>query len=526
AVGIMQAIGGTRARIASIYFRQALLLGAAAVAVGLPAGIAGARPICDAMARFLNFDVLDRAVPFRVFALATAVGLLLPLAAAAWPVWRGCRVTVREALSDDGVSGGTFGAAAFERWIAGIGGTARPVLLAIRNVLRRRTRLFLTAAALAAGGVFFLSALNVRASLVRTLDRFFARRRFDLTVAVAGIAPEDAIERAVAKTDGIARAEGWIAAGGAIAGEAGSPESPKHRAGDFHGGGATHRGPAGSADRFAVFAIPPGTPLLDMEIVEGRALRAGDTDAIVVNTALAANDRRFRVGGRVPLALGPETRNWRIVGIAREPFSPPTGYLPKTFFDAFHPGGANSVRVALRRGGARSIESVREDLERNLGAEGVRVASTVSAAESRFGFDQHMLMIAVFLGIVSGLLGAIGGLGLVTTMSLNVLERRRELGVLRALGATPAVVSGMLAAESAVAGLLNWTVAVAAAWPVSRILGSAVSRLAFRTKLDFAFAPEGAAIWLGVCLFFGAAASVWPAWSTARVSVREALEQP
>ena len=61
-----------------------------------------------------------------------------------------------------------------------------------------------------------------------------------------------------------------------------------------------------------------------------------------------------------------------------------------------------------------------------------------------------MLMVYAFLIAMSAILASVGGLGLMTTMSLNVLERRRELGVLRAIGATPRAVFWMLAVEAVV----------------------------------------------------------------------------
>ena len=96
---------------------------------------------------------------------------------------RGAGIPVREALADFGVSQSTFGAGALDRALAGVGGTTRPVLLAIRNGFRRRARLALTVLTLSAGGVFFMAALNVRASLVRTLDRLFRTKKFDLSVS-------------------------------------------------------------------------------------------------------------------------------------------------------------------------------------------------------------------------------------------------------------------------------------------------------------------------------------------------------
>jgi putative ABC transport system permease protein len=169
-IGVMKAIGGTRRQVARIYFGQALFLGIAAVIVAAPLGILGSRALCDYMAMFLNFDINSYAVPWWVYVLVAVVGIAAPLLAAAYPVWRGTATPVRVALSDFGMSQTNFGASVIDRVLARIGGTFSLVALAIRNSFRRRARLVLTLLTLAAGGSFFLSALNVRASLVNTLD--------------------------------------------------------------------------------------------------------------------------------------------------------------------------------------------------------------------------------------------------------------------------------------------------------------------------------------------------------------------
>jgi putative ABC transport system permease protein len=119
------------------------------------------------MAMFLNFDINSFAVPFWVYLLVALIGIAAPLIAAAYPVWRGTATPVRVALSDFGLSQANFGASVFDRLLTRIGGTFSLVALAIRNSFRRRARLVLTLLTLAAGGLFFLSALNVRASMVK-----------------------------------------------------------------------------------------------------------------------------------------------------------------------------------------------------------------------------------------------------------------------------------------------------------------------------------------------------------------------
>jgi putative ABC transport system permease protein len=441
------------------------------------------------MAMFLNFDINSFAVPVWVYLLVALVGIVAPLIAAAYPVWRGTATPVRVALSDFGLSQANFGASAFDRVLARVGGTFSLIAFAIRNSFRRRARLVLTLLTLAAGGLFFLAALNVRASMVNTLDRMFAARKSDLTVSFARAYEFEKIKKAVSNTPGVKRAEGWFISEGSL--------------GDH---------------RFTIVALPADTQLLDFDIVEGRKLTPQDTDAIVINNALAGRDPKMRVGETVTLRIGGEEKAWHIVGLAREAFAPrAVGYIPLTGMVV------NSLGLALDNTDPDAIAELKAELDRNLEAQGVRARASSTKNENRFGFDQHMLMIYVFLIVMSVIVGGVGGLGLMTTMSLNVLERRREMGVMRALGASPQIVWLMIVAEGIVTGLLSWTIAALLAWPVSKAIGNSFVKALFHSGLDFTFEPLGLVIWMLVSIGLSAVASFLPAWKASRVTVREAL---
>jgi putative ABC transport system permease protein len=479
-IGMMKAIGGTRWQIARIYFGQALLLGIAAIAIALPIGIWGSRALCRAQAVFLNFDITSFAIPAWVYLLVVVAGIVVPLLAAAVPVWRGSGVSVRRALADFGVAASGFGTTRFDQMLAGVGGVARPLLLAIRNNFRRRGRLALTVLTLAAGGMFFMTALNLRASMIHTLDRLFDTRKYDLSVTLSEAANVEDVGRAVRRVAGVRRFEGWMASSGA---------------------------------GFAIFALPAQTAMLEPNIVSGRWLAPNESDTMVVNTALAAKSAEMRIGNRVTLPMG----TFRVVGIAREPFSPALAYVPLT--NAM----TNNVRLALDKTDPASIDRVKGQLEESLQREGIKAAHMTSLNESRFGFDQHMVMIYVALIIMSALIGGVGALGLMTTMSINVLERRREMGVLRAVGATPRMVWLMLVGEGVVVGVFSWILASLAAWPLSRGVGNFLMRTMFRSSLDSVFELRGLVFWLAVSLLLGAVASFVPARHAMRQPVREAL---
>src|SRR6185503_19543038 len=220
------------------------------------------------------------AVPFWVYATVALVGIAAPLIAAAFPVLRGTGVSVRVALSNFGLSQTTFGAGAFDRALARIGGTFSLIVLAIRNSFRRRVRLALTLLTLTAGGLFFMLALNVRASMINTLDHMFAARKFDLSISLANPYEIEKVERAVNNTPGIKRAESWFTTEMSL------------------------------SDRFNVVALPTDTQLLDLEIIEGRNLAPGDIDAIVVNNSLAGHEPKMRVGETVVLRIEGEETTW------------------------------------------------------------------------------------------------------------------------------------------------------------------------------------------------------------------------
>ena len=493
-IGVMKAIGGTRWKIARIYFSQALFLGMAAVIVSLPLGLLGARALCRYMAVFLNFDINSFAVPLWVYLLVALVGIAAPLAAAAWPVWKGSGTSVRVALADFGLTQTTFGGSSFDRALARVGGSFRPLVFAIRNSFRRRLRLMLTLATLAVGGLFFMSALNVRASLINTLDQMFGAKKFDLSVSLRERYDDEQLRRALSNTPGVKRAEGWLATEASVAGQ-----------------------------NFDLIAFPVDTQLLAPKISEGRFLLPTDTDAIVVNDGLATKFPQFRVGQTVNVQVEGVEKSWRVVGLAREPLSPAVAYVPLGAVQVLTPPMVNSVRLSLDHADEDTITAVKAELDRRLEANGMRARGSSSKADSRFAYDQHMVMIYLFLILMSAIIGAVGGLGLMTTMSLNVLERRREMGLLRAIGATPRMVWLMIVIEGVVIGLLSWAIAALFAWPVSKLIGDMFVSALFNGGLDFVFEARGLAIWFVVSIALSALASFLPAWRASRATVREAL---
>ena len=132
-------------------------------------------------------------------------------------------------------------------------------------------------------------------------------------------------------------------------------------------------------------------------------------------------------------------------------------------------------------------------------------------------------MIVVFLLIMAMLLAVVGGLGLMGTMSINVLERTREIGVMRAIGATDGAMLRIVMVEGILIGMLSWLIGALVALPLSKLMNEGVG-VAFQAPgLSFTFSTQGVLLWLGIVVVLAGLASFLPAWNATRVTVRDVL---
>jgi putative ABC transport system permease protein len=132
-------------------------------------------------------------------------------------------------------------------------------------------------------------------------------------------------------------------------------------------------------------------------------------------------------------------------------------------------------------------------------------------------------MVAGFLGNMSLLMIVVGGLGLASTMSLAVLERTREIGVMRAIGAPHGAILGMIQIEGLVIALSSWALAIPLSLPMSVTLGEAFGRVMLKLPLRLAPEPAGVLVWLGVVVVVSLVACAWPALRATRITTAAAL---
>ncbi len=108
-------------------------------------------------------------------------------------------------------------------------------------------------------------------------------------------------------------------------------------------------------------------------------------------------------------------------------------------------------------------------------------------------------------------------------LSIGVIERTKEIGVLRAVGARSRSILGIFVMEGLLQGLLSWSIAMPLSFIASPLLANALGNAMFGATLDYQYNWSAVVVWLGTVLIISILASMLPARSATRISVRDSL---
>ncbi|MFN8442367.1 MAG: FtsX-like permease family protein [Caldilineaceae bacterium] len=500
-IGVMKAIGGQRGQIAGLYLATVLIFSLLAMAVAIPLSLLGANWLTRFIADLMNFNILSSLLSPQVLALELFAGVVIPQCAALWPILRGTRITVREAISDYGVSSAD-GQGGIEWLLSRIHFLSRPQLLSLRNTFRRKGRLILTVTTLTLASAIFISVFSVRASMLETLDEALSYWKYDLRLSLDRRYRVDLLESKAMAIPGVTAAEGWILWN------------------TFR-----YRPDGTQSDSVLFVAPPPNSQLIQPILLDGRWLLPEDENAVVINTDLLNNDADVKVGDTLVLDINDKKTDWQVVGLVRGVMSGAYIYVnfPYLAEKIGSVGQTSTLHVAFDRSDEVSVRQYAEQLRANFEAKGIRVNNLNFTSERRRVVTGQFDILIEVLTVMAVLLAVVGGLGLMGTMSINVLERRREIGVMRAIGASNGIVIRVVLLEGIVIGLLSWIIGTIVALPLGKVMSDAIGAGFIHSDLTFVFSTNGALGWLAILLIIAASASFVPARSAAKLTVREVL---
>ncbi|MFO7635606.1 MAG: FtsX-like permease family protein [Caldilinea sp.] len=504
-IGVMKAIGARRAQIVGMYLGAVLIYSVAALAVAVPLTVVVAGGLAGFLGGFINVEFPRWSLPLNVIIIQLAVGILAPLLAALVPVWRGAAITVREAVTDYGVSAQDGGDGRFMRLLKSIKGLSRPMQLSLRNTFRRRARLVLTLLTLVLGGMIFMTVGSVRSSLDGLINTGLSYYQFDVQVQFGQPYRTARIEQVVRAIPAFTTAEGWLGAQALRVRDDGTKGNP-----------------------LTVTALEADSAMVSPTLSQGRWLLPDDQNAIVLSQNVLGSETDIEVGDAILLEINGKESPWVVVGIAQVLGGPPNVipvYVNYPYFSwlTTSVNRATSLQLKLDPEAGLTQDEAATLLNERLEAAGFAVSSVFTIDTLR-RFTGAFFDIIVYLLLAMGvLIASVGALGLAGTMSTNVLERTREIGVMRAIGASDGSVLRIVIVEGLFIGLISWFLGALLAYPAGLALAQTVGVVLFQQSLPYVFSAGGLGMWFVIVVVLATMASFLPAWRASQLTVREVL---
>jgi putative ABC transport system permease protein len=335
---------------------------------------------------------------------------------------------------------------------------------------------------------------------MNVVDLSLAGQGHDIEVSLPRAVAAGRLESLARRIPGVETAEAWRRAGVGLVTTTEEPEL----------GGEPHR--------FALTGYPNDTRLLKMPVSAGRWPLPAENDAIVITRFVQNEIPSLKVGREVTLQSRDRRTKVRVVGLVDEIVTPML-YANFPAYEAIvGPGDASTnLRVKTAR-----PETVVPALDDALLDARIYVGQIQTRADRREVLDEHFLVVTTVAKMIALATVLVGAISLAAFASLNVLERAREIGVIRTLGATPRTVTAIFLAESGAIAGLSALLAVAIALPATQALNDMTSRNLLQVAVPLVVSRTGLG-WLGLgglVVMFGVGL---PVARLLRQSVRDAL---
>lgn len=507
-IGMMKSIGATTGDNFYIYSGMAVVYGLLGVIPGVILGI----PLAYFAAQGLAFQsqtvITDFVISPVGIILGVAIGLAVPFLASLIPTYNGTRVQIIEAMSDFGIDA-NYGNSPLDRII---GSLPLPISIrqAIRSAFQKKFRLALTGLTLTIACASFMGIFALFSALVSLVDTSIAFFGAEITITPnEGQNFEEVKALIENNVDGIKAIE----PSGTLAIEIDQYNPP-----------VVSAGPPGV---FAIGFNPENAEVLNFEYVAGTGWSEDPArDGIVISTRIADGTGKT-VGDTMLIRGGGQEQTFEIIGVHNYPFD----QLWMKWDNLSRFGGLvdsagnpypNSIDVMLdgEQFTAREIEDVIDREINPLLLENGIVANYSNTIQLADLIKTIVIAFGFILSLAAALIAAVGAVGLLTTLSMSVFERQKEIGVMRSVGATSSTVALQFLSEGLIVGVIAWLIAA----PLSYFVSIELEKLLpFGGVFEISYPPVTVVIGLVAMMLMVTVASLVPAIAASRKTVSDIL---
>jgi putative ABC transport system permease protein len=259
---------------------------------------------------------------------------------------------------------------------------------------------------------------------------------------------------------------------------------------------------------------------------------AGDSPGIIISRDVAAKGE-YQIGEHLSLAVGENNRTYPVAAIVDLPPAMASGGAP-TDVVALHweelaslegrdllgepAAGVLLIQLNSADPTVGQVDDAMKSIKETLVAAGI-TATYVNQVKSAEDGAQSAMTFGMMFSLAAIVMAAVGAIGLLSTLSMSVFERQREIGVMRSIGAGSWTVAGQFLVEGILVGMIAWVIGA----PLSYLLAKGlVAMLPFGID-DIGYAPIALVVGLGGMIVIATVASLWPSIGAARKTVSQIL---
>jgi putative ABC transport system permease protein len=513
-IGTMKAAGGTRGAIMRGYLVSVGIYSGLATLPAIVLGLLGGYELASFLAASVPIDIGPFVLQWWIVIVGLAVGFGVPILAALLPLWNGTRISVRDALAAYGVSAGS-GNDLMARLGRHLTWVSQTVWLGLRGIVRKRWRAAVTLLTLTLAGASFLVVQTASASVANAVSSVNANLAADIHVDTAQPLSLAQLSSQLSTVGNVRRVERY---------------GPDNNV-------ATRWG------RMVMLAFDPDTQLYHYHLTSGRWLVNGETD-----TAVLSDEALARAGLHIgdTLTISEQGNQGvqatlRIVGTVKQSISDfgAIGALV-TSVAAYNqvrgdPAGSSgdasvTFLIQAQDRSPSAVNQLTDKLDALLNqgqtqnctqlCGGGRAAVTLLSNETKHK-QQSWFVLYALLYAVALIVGAAGVLGLANALTASVLERRREIGMLRAMGASAWRVGQVVWSEGLALGGIAWLAGGVIGLPLADLFVRAFSQWVM--PVDFVIDAAAFAVMLGAVVVIATLATIAPASRASQIRVADML---
>ena len=497
-IGTMKAIGGSRGAIIRSYLLSVSIYGVIGTTLGIVLGILAGYLLTGVILNLVNSDLGPYSLAPGIIITSIIVGLGVPFAAAMVPLLSGTHITVRDAMTAYGTSsvGGSNAEHKIGRRLTWVPQTAR---LGLRGIFRKRGRAILTLLALTLSGTAFLAIQTTTYSFNQALGQVFNVYNFDAQVTLASPQSYDQVRARMMAVPNVGRIERF------------GQRLVKTQWGQL-----------------VLEGFEANTQEYRYQLVAGRWFNGKEPNALVISD-IAAGRTHLKVGETLTLS-GPtaNTVTWTIIGEVHDVNDSSAGLVgvglttidSLNAFDGLPANLAQTYFVQSVDRSPKAVDAMANALDASLSQAGLSPTITTAQQYKDRNLSQFQI-IYIVLYAVAALVALVGILGLFNTLTTSVFERRREIGILRSMGASGWRVGRVFWLEGISLAVIAWLVAIVLGIPGAYAFIGLIG--AVLLPVPFAFNPTALLVMLIFIVAIATLASFGPVLKASRVRIADTL---